>query len=432
MTLTPFDYQVTGSDFLASRRRCLLLDDPGTGKTLQAILAADKLDSSSLDVICPASVVRQWGKAHEDISGRSRAFTAYSYNKARDQGVRGRPFILCLDEIHYLNNPASGRTRRILGSERYGTDGGICKAEYVWGMTGTWMTRDPSALYAVMHAIIPGSLALGNGNTMDYWQFMKKFCVMYNTGFGMKVVHGQNLPELQERLAPYILRRTKADVRKDWKHPVTAELWLDPEESGDMLDKAELEPEARAIADAFKRGGFDALESLSDSDNTGISRYRRYCGILKILPVVKWLLDQFDDGLQKIVLICVHREVIEGIQAKLAEQGVAAFVYYGGMSGKEKDAAKESFIKYEGPAVMVGQIDAVGTGVDGLQTATGRMLFVEWSWIAVHNQQALDRLDRVGQQENVLGQFAAFEGSLDGAIMTVAARRAKESQQLFG
>lgn len=429
--MTPFDYQLTGIDFLASRRRCLLLDDPGTGKTLQALKAADKV-AGDMDVICPASVVRQWGKANENLSRTSHAFNAYSYEKARDKGISKCPAILCLDEIHYLNNPNSGRTVAILGRERYGVDGHIFKAEYVWGLTGTWMTRDPSVLYQVMYAIIPGALALRNGNTMDYWQFMRKFCVTYNAGFGMKVINSKNLDELHDRLAPFILRRTKADVRKDWKSPVTSELWLDPTEAGKSLDKEELEPEARSIAEAFKKGGFNALESFAECDSTGVSRYRRYCGVLKILPVVTWLLDQFDDGMKKIVVVCVHREVIEGIQDKLAKNGVPVYVYYGGMTGKEKDAARDGFIAKEGRAVLIGQIAAMGTGVDGLQKATGRMLFVEWSWIATDNWQALDRLDRVGQEENVLGQFAAFEGSLDGAIMTVAARRAKDSKQLFG
>lgn len=429
--MTPFDYQLTGIDFLASRRRCLLLDDPGTGKTLQAIKAADKI-ADDMSVICPASVVTQWGKSHERLSGTSKAFNAYSYERARDKNISGRPTILCLDEIHYLNNPNSGRTVAILGRERYGVDGHIFKAEYVWGLTGTWMTRDPSVLYQTMFAVIPGSLVLKNGNTMSYWQFMKKFCVMYDSGSGMRVVNSQNLDELRDRLAPFILRRTKADVRKDWKEAITAELWLDPTAAGKALDKEELEPEARSIAEAFKKGGFNALEKFSDCDTTGVSRYRRYCGVLKVLPVVNWLLDQFDDGLKKIVVVCVHREVIEGIQTKLKENGIDAYIYYGGMSAGAKDANRDTFITHEGRAVLIGQIAAMGTGVDGLQKATGRMLFVEWSWIATDNWQALDRLDRVGQEENVLGQFAAFEGSLDGAIMTVAARRAKDSKQLFG
>lgn len=427
-----FDYQEVGADFLAGRRRALLLDAPGVGKTIQAITAADRLGADSMDTISPASVVNQWRKMHANLSRADTDFHAYSYERARDKGISKSPTVLCLDEIHYLGNPSSGRTLKILGSDKYGADGLIQKADYVWGMTGTLMNRDPSNLYQIMYAIIPGSLQLKNGNTMSYWQFMKKYCVMYDTGFGMKVVRGQNLDELRDRLAPYILRRTKKDARKDWKEPVTAELWLDPEKAGDMMHSADLEPEARAVAEAFKKGGFDGLARLAETDKKGVSRYRRYIGLLKILPITKWLMDEFDGGLEKIVVICVHREVIEGFYAKLTEHQIAAFIYYGGMTEGQKDAAKRAFIDATGPAVFVGQIDTAGTGVDGLQHATGRMVFAEWSWIHTHNQQALDRLDRVGQEEPVLGEFAAFENSLDGAIMRVAARRAKDAETLFG
>lgn len=432
MTFELFDYQNTGADFLAGRRRALLLDAPGLGKTAQAISAADRIGATSMDTVCPASVVNQWRKAHADISLTDGIFRSHSYESAREKGISRKPTVLCLDEIHYLKNPSSRRTARILGTERYGRDGLIFKADYVWGMTGTLMPKDPGDLYQIMFAIIPGSLALKNGNTLDYWQFMRRFCIMRDTGHGMATVATRNLDELRERLAPYILRRTKKEARKDWKEPVTAELWLDPGEAADMMTQAELEPEARIVADVFKKEGFKGLQRLTDTEKNGVSRYRRYIGMLKVLPVVKWLLSQFDDGLEKIVVMAVHREVIEAIQQKLGEQDIESVIFYGGMTEMQKELAKTDFINRPEVIAIIGQIDTIGTGTDGLQATTGRMLFVEWSWIHSTNSQALDRLDRVGQEEPVLGQFAAFEGSLDGAIMTVAARRAKDSETLFG
>lgn len=432
MTFELFDYQKSGADFLAGRRRALLLDAPGLGKTAQAISASDLVGGMSMDTICPASVVKQWGKQHARISQQDIQFNAYSYEKARDKGISKHPTVLCLDELHYLANPDSGRTVRILGRELYGRDGLIHKADFVWGMSGTWMTRDPGSLYPAMLAIIPGSLALANGNTMDYWQFMKKFCVMYDSGFGMVVSKGKNLDELRARLAPYMLRRTKAEVLKDWKEPVLAELWLDADEAGSALHKADLEPEARAVADAFKKGGFDALKILAQTDKTGVARYRRYIGLLKVIPVLKWLLDEFDSGLEKIVLICFHREVIETLAEKLKEHKIGVAVYYGGMSDAQKEKAKNSFTGDGNCRVFIGQIVASGTGLDGLQTATGDMLFVEWSWVADENLQAWSRLDRIGQKNPVLVRFAGLEGSLDGAIMAKARRRATENKQLFG
>lgn len=432
MTFELFDYQKTGADFLAGRRRALLLDAPGLGKTAQAIAASDLAGADSMYTVCPASVVKQWRRNHDDVSVTGNIFRSYSYEAARDKGISRWPSVICLDELHYLKNGSSGRTKALLGEQLYGRDGIIAKAEYVWGMTGTVMPKDPGDLFPILNAIIPGALSLKNGNIMDYWQFMRKFCVMYDSGYGMVVSKGKNLAELRERIAPFMLRRTKPEVMKDWKEPLRAELWLDAGDAADKLHKADLEPEARAVADAFKKGGFSALKVLADSDRSGISRYRRYVGILKILPIVAWLLDEFGSGLDKIVIICVHREVIEGIAEKLAQQKIETVIYYGGMTDAQKDKAKDKFVKEKTIRGFIGQIGAAGTGVDGLQHATGDILFVEWSWVGDDNQQAIDRLDRIGQNNPVLARFAGLEGSLDGAIMAKASRRTSDNKQLFG
>ena len=432
MTFELFDYQKTGADFLAGRRRALLLDAPGLGKTAQAISAADLIGADSLDTVCPASVVKQWGKAHAGISRQSRAFNAYSYERARDKGISRRPTVLCLDEIHYLKNPNSGRTNSLLGNKRYGADGRIRQADFVWCMTGTLMPKDPGDLFPVLNAVVPGALSQRDGSTMDYWTYMKRFCIMRNGDRGLYVIKGKNLEELRARIAPYMLRRTKPEVMKDWKEPVRAELWLDAGKAADKLHAADLEPEAREVADVFKKGGFPALKIFADTERTGISRYRRYVGMLKVLPVVEWLLDEFDSGLDKIVIICIHREVIEAIAQKLAEQKVETVIYYGGMTDAQKDKAKTKFINDKSVRGFIGQQFASGTGVDGLQTATGDMLFVEWSWLGDDNQQTIDRLDRIGQNNPVLARFAGLEGSLDGAIMAKASRRTSDNKQLFG
>ncbi len=424
-----FPYQVEGAKFLASRRRALLLDAPGLGKTAQAIAAADQRESH-LETICPASVVTQWRKMHGEISTGNSGFTSRSYESARDKGISAYPGILALDEMHYLKNRTSGRTARILGSEIYGSDGLISRADSVWGLSGTPSPKDPSDLFPVVNAIIPGSLSLKNGNTMSYWQFMKRFCKMYDNGYGMVVASGQNLDELKDRLAPYVLRRTKKDVMADWKEPLVTELWLNAGEAGKLLSAEELEPEAQAIAEAFKRGGYEALKNLSDLDNSGVSKYRRYVGILKVIPTLNWLMDELSDE-NKIVVIAVHREVIEGLSAKLNEHKIGNTIYYGGMTATEKDEAIKAFVEQPEIRVFIGQIVSAGTGVDGLQHATGRMVFLEYSWVADDNLQCIGRLDRIGQKEPVLAQFIGLEGSLDGDIAAKAARRARENKDLW-
>ena len=55
-----YPYQIDGAAFLANRKAALLADDPGLGKTLQAIRALDLARVLKVLVVCPAGVVENW------------------------------------------------------------------------------------------------------------------------------------------------------------------------------------------------------------------------------------------------------------------------------------------------------------------------------------------------------------------------------------
>lgn len=423
-----FDYQETGANFLAGRRRGLLFDAPGLGKTAQGIRAADRVGADTMETVCPASVVTQWRKAHAEIAESDTRFNSRSYESARDKGLP-QADVCILDEIHYLGNPESGRTMAILGDKFYGTGGSIANSEYVWGFSGTPCPNNPANLYPILLAVTPGALRTSSGRVMDFGSFVNKFCDFYEGKYGRVFKGGKNLPELADRLAPYMLRRTKSDVGKT--EPLFGELWLDAGEAGAALRKAELEPEARAVAEVFAKDGFEGLKLFAKTETTGVARYRRYVGVMKIIPTVDWLEDQFSSGMDKIVVMAYHKEVMAGLQHKLAERNIESVIYQGGMSDKAKTAVKEQFIKKASCKTFIGQIEASGTGLDGLQHVCSDVAIMEPSWISDINYQAICRVDREGQKNTVLGRFIGLEGSLDGAIMAAARRRAAENKALF-
>jgi len=422
-----FPYQEEGAKFLAERHRGLLCDAPGLGKTVQGITAANMIGAEALDVIAPASVRTQW-RANMKQLGHQAHQQSYSYEYARDKGLPYNMEVLIPDEFQMLKNHRAGRTQNILGKQMYGVDGEIAKAERVWCLSGTPSPKDPSGLYSVMLAVIPGALQTPiSRKTMDYWSFKNRYCVMFDGGRGMVVKRGKNLEELKERLAPYMLRRTKRQVLKDWKEPLVADLHLDPEKTRSELAQVETDEIGQLAMDAFKNAGLEGLQEIWLETST----MRRAIGLIKVGPVIKWLLDQFDCGLEKIVLVCVHRDVISNFAKELAKHKIKSFIYWGS-TDKEKDAAKRGFVAAAGLAVLLLQINAGGTGLDGLQHATGDMLLVEYSWVPDDNAQVIARLDRIGQENPVLARFVGLAGSLDDAIMEVVQRRTKEQIALFG
>jgi SNF2 family DNA or RNA helicase len=429
-TITPFPFQEEGARWLVNRHRALLFDAPGLGKTIQIIKAAEYAGFDRLDVVAPASVRTQWVKVMADNSTAEHQ-AAYSYNHARDKPMPRRMGVLGLDEAHALKGRNSGRTLALYGEEEYGTDGIIYRAERVWVATGTPMPKDASDLYPLMRAVVPGSLWVRHRGIMDFWSFMKRYCSYYNGPFGIVVNGHKNQDELRDRLAPFMLRRLKRDVMKDWIEPIVDNISFDVGAGLRELLKMEGDENSDAflVAKTVKRHGIAGLAAIANEQSATI---RRFTGMLLIGPIGEWLADKFDNGEKKIVVVAFHREVIEGIQKVLKKRGYDAVVYWGGMTEKQKDKAKHDFINDKKKHAFIGQIIAAGTGLDGLQAVCERMLLAEYSWIATENEQAIGRLDRIGKCGRVLAEFAGIAGSVHERITEAFTRRARESEELFG
>lgn len=425
-----FPYQIEGAKWLAGKTRALLFDAPGLGKTIQAIAAAEIRGEQRFDVIAPASVRSQWAGVLQREGVAIVRKRAYSYEHARDKALPRRIGTLVIDEAHALKSRFSGRTLKVYGEEPFGTDGLVGEADVAWAMTGTPMPKDASDLYPMMRALVPKSLRDRQGSIMDFWEYMKRFTVFYSGQYGIVVKSHKNEAELRDRLAPYMLRRLKRDVLKDWKKPVIATVEFEAKKGMKALLSMEAtNPEAALVARTIKRHGIEGLANIANEQTATL---RRYTGMLLIEPVAAWLADKFDNGEGKMVVICYHREVVEGIQRELKKRGYASVTYMGGMAEKQKDNAKRLFIDGAEVKAFIGQITAAGTGLDGLQRVSSRMLLVEYSWIPTENEQAIGRIDRIGQRQPVLVEFAAIAGSMHEAITRTFIRRAQDNEAMFG
>ena len=56
-------------------------------------------------------------------------------------------------------------------------------------------------------------------------------------------------------------------------------------------------------------------------------------------------------------------------------------------------------------------------------TAASDLLFVESSWVPAENEQAAQRIHRIGQSEPCLVRFAMLAGSIDEQIQRAVARK---------
>ena len=84
----------------------------------------------------------------------------------------------------------------------------------------------------------------------------------------------------------------------------------------------------------------------------------------------------------------------------------------------------DKFIADPNCRVFLGNLQAVGIGVDGLQKVCSRIIMGEPDWSPANNfEQGVGRLDRGGQTESVLAEFMVAPGSIVERIMGTAVRK---------
>ena len=166
-------YQRAGITYALNRTHCIIGDEPGLGKTIQAIGIANALGARRILVVCPASIrlnwcreIRGWSTI-EDVTARAiltskddqlkvridnAHYIVISYDLLRNKEVHDllRKIVwdlAILDEAHYLKTRDAQRTRAIFGGGAVGTkffENGLDRnIKRMVGMTGTPLPNRP-------------------------------------------------------------------------------------------------------------------------------------------------------------------------------------------------------------------------------------------------------------------------------------------------
>jgi SWI/SNF-related matrix-associated actin-dependent regulator 1 of chromatin subfamily A len=420
-----YGYQKIGRDFLASQPTALLADEPGLGKTSQAIAAA-MLCEPPYVVVCPATVVPVWQAEIKKFDSVEN-WLVFSYTKAaRGDCLLTDIGVLILDEAHFLKNETAARTQSIL----LAVNSLRARAKRVFALTATPMPNHVGELYPVLRALYPKALDNPKrpGKPLAYWDFVYRYCRVTETPFGLKIGKGKNLDDLRARIAPFILRRTKKQVLPDLPPIRFGELPLSgvPLANLKELERDELVSEFQARLDRCKTD--KEREAVMDAVDTKLrQRIGRLTGLSKVEAIVDWVEDQITGGRKKIVLFAHHRDVIDALHKRL---GKSAVCITGSTSQADRSYAVWRFQNLDGVTVFIGQITAAGTGIT--LTAASLLVFVESSWVPGGNEQAAMRIHRIGQNDACEVLFATIPNSIDERIQRAVQQKLETIKGVFG
>ena len=419
MKKIPMKFQHTGAGFLSTNRHGLLGDEMGLGKTITGLLAIEMVKAKDILITCPASVRSNWKQEIEECGLSHLHFDIISYNGATDAEIRRtlqkRYDVFIPDEAHFLKTPESQRTQAVFGNG----DGLARRCHYIWPLTGTPVLNRPRELYPILKTLASDRIA-----PYTSWEaFTQRYCGAFFDGFGLNTKGASHIEELRNKLKGFMLRRTKAEVLPELpprivSHPA---IELTPAESAPIF---ELEAEI-SNREAYLSPTHEDYAQLGD-----LARLLKVTGIAKVHQVAEFV-DELLQTVNKVVIFARHRDVIRGLENELGHQMPA--IYHGGLNDKQKQAAVERFVNDKDCGVFIGQIQAAGTGINGLQRVCSDVVFAELTWVPGEMAQAVDRCHRIGQTADAVNVYLPHvPGTLESAMLQVHLNKQSVIDALVG
>lgn len=409
----------------------LLCDQMGLGKTHQgmALIAATLLESSQarILVLAPTSVLFHWrqklkafcpgirllmhhGTQRASLTGISSGQVVLtSYGTARNDAVElGETHwdLIVFDEVQILKNK---------GTKAYQAISNI-PAKTRIGLTGTPIENHMGELKSLFDLVMPNYLG---GDT----HFKRHFLDPIQKGRNQST-----RDRLTKMISPFILRRAKAQVLTELPEKVEdlRDFELDEYER-ELYEK--VRTEGRAELDEATQAGpprvmhiFQIINKLKQVCNHpalyfGNRDYRTY-------PSTKWsmfteLVEETMASEEKLVVFTQYLGMVDMICSYLNHQAIGYACVTGSTTNREGEQGR--FQNDPACRVFVGTLQAAGVGID--LTAGSVLIHYDRWWNPAREEQATDRIHRIGQKNNV--QIYKFRGlnSVEARIDLIIERK---------
>lgn len=418
-----YEFQARGSVFLACRGRSILGDDMGLGKTPQTLAAIELLARERgvrrALIVAPASVKYQWEgeirkftdrpvqvieglkDAREEQYGQEAFFKLVNYEQVvRDLDLLNEwaADVVVLDEAQRIKNWESKTSRAVKK----------LRSRYAIVLTGTPLENRLEELYSIVQFVDDRRLG-------PAFEFLHEHRVLDEKG---NLVGYRHLDRIREKLAPILLRRTRAEVLSQL-----------PERT-DSTRFVELASEQRTPYDEQRTNLARLLSRpvLNDLDRKRILacivNLRLICDstylfdkTTNVSPKLSEFAEVIDDlmssGDHKAVVFSQWETMLHKAAEVLDSLGVGYAILHGGLQGKDRRAVLEQF-KQDDCRVFL-STDAGGVGLN-LQAAD-TVINLELPWNPAILEQRIARVHRMGQNRPVRVINFVTRGTIEERVM---------------
>jgi SNF2 domain-containing protein/helicase-like protein len=424
----------------AGHRTFLLADEPGLGKTAQALLAAEAARAYPLLVVVPNVVKTNWAReaAHWTpnrpatvVQGDGKAVDGFAdivvlnyevldrhVGWLSDFGFRG----IVVDEAHFIKNKTSQRSQHVLAlSERIRSR---ADRPLLMALTGTPLINDIEDFRAIWQFL---------GWIDDSKPLDELMDTLETTGL-TPADRGFSAAARQCVIDLGIVRRRKLDVAADIPARRIADLPVELDDrAGRSIRAAERNLADRMVAQyqtaLANRSSDAAVEGIDHDlvrlvarselkDTNGQSGENVFTMMRRIGQAKAELAADYATQLArsagKVVFFAKHVDVMDTAEEVFARQGVRFSSIRGGQTPTVRQRSVDAFVNDPGVAVAVCSLTAAGVGLN-LQVASNIVL-AELSWTDAEQTQAIDRSHRIGQSEPVTAWRIIAAQTIDARI----------------
>ncbi len=451
LKVEPYDYQREGILFGLEKRRFIIGDEPGLGKTLQSIGVADCAGAYPCLVVCPSSLKINWQREFEKFTDAkalvldNSVLTTWPYllrmgmfqvaivnyeslRKFFVWDIRGsrasfhlkdvvfRPEInifksIVIDESHRVKDPSAQQT--------IFTKGIATGKPYIMLLSGTPVVNRPADLIAQLS--IMGRLQEFGGRS--------KFLADYGGGDLGKDFRNRdkddtprNLDRLsQELYSRCLIRREKAKVLTQLPDKTRVDLYVD------IADRTEYDLAAADLA--------EYLREYAECTEADIRRKMRMEALVKFMTLrslsAKGKVYQAIDFIKTflandkpLIVFCSLHEIVDRLRQAFPD----AVQVTGRDSMAAKQAAVDAFQRGEAKLIIC-SIKAAGVGLT--LTASSNVAFIEFPWTYADCCQCEDRAHRIGQKDNVTCYYLIGKNTIDSVLYNIIYSKRSIANQIM-
>lgn len=402
-----------------------LADDMGLGKTIQIITfiltQREKSAHNTNLVVVPASLIFNWQAEVAKFAPSIKIRTIYGADRLQDihefdqyeiiltsygtlladiRFLKAYRFnYVFLDESQNIKNPDSQRYKAVR----------LLQSRNKVVLTGTPIENNTFDLYGQLSFACPGLLGTKQ-------QFKELYSVPID-----QFKETKRAKELQQRISPFILRRTKEQVAKELPDKTEMVIYCEMgKEQREVYEAA-----VQDVKDYIEGRAEDELQKSSMHILQGITRLRQICNSAELLKddrfygnasaKMETLLEQIETKSpnHKILVFSQFVGMLDLIRKELRERGIS----HEYLTGQTRNRAAVVTSFQDNPEVRVFLISLKAGGVGLNLTRADYVYIVDPWWNPAVENQAIDRTYRIGQEKNVVAVRLICPDTIEEKIM---------------